>query len=69
MPFSRGDIRTPEVAPTLQGTQKTSLYCLHNYSGCREGRSRWDEGNGEYPYTTSQRVENGGGGSQKSAQL
>lgn len=69
MLFSQGDIRTLEVAPTLQGTQKTSLYCLRNYRGYREGRSRWYEGNGEYPYTTLQRVKNGGGGRQKSAQL
>lgn len=39
MLFSQRDIRRLEVAPTFWGTQKTSLYCLHE-RGNREGRHR-----------------------------
>lgn len=42
MLFSQRDIRRLEVAPTFWGTQKTSLYCLHE-RGYREGRSRKKE--------------------------
>lgn len=48
--FSQGDARRLEVAPTLQSTQKTSLYCLHDYRGYGEGRSGREGGNRGCPH-------------------
>lgn len=54
MVFSQGDTRRLEVASTLQGTQKTSLYWLHDYRGYGEGSSRREEGNGGHPYNSTE---------------
>lgn len=48
--FSPGDAKRLEVAPTLQGTQNTSVYRLHDSRGYGEGRSTREEGHVECPY-------------------